>query len=56
MHQADTSQTGFPLLGGLFEPRDFVFKIARTPAELDGFWGLRRAVFLRGAEDLSKNR
>ena len=45
MHQADTSQTGFPLLGPLFEPRDFVFKIARTPAELEGFWGLRRAVF-----------
>jgi len=27
-----------------FRPRDFVFKIASTPNELDGYWALRRAV------------
>ena len=45
MHQVDTGQAGFPLLTPVFQPRDFVFKIARTPAELDGFWRLRQAVF-----------
>ena len=28
-----------------FTPADFVFKIARTPDELDGYWALRRAIF-----------
>jgi predicted GNAT family N-acyltransferase len=28
-----------------YRPRDFVFKIARTPSELDGYWKLRRDVF-----------
>lgn len=28
-----------------FAPQDFVFKIARTKAELDGYWALRRAIF-----------
>ena len=28
-----------------FMPQDFVFKIARTPEELRGYWALRRAVF-----------
>ncbi len=28
-----------------FTPADFVFKIARTRDELDGYWALRRAIF-----------
>jgi putative N-acetyltransferase (TIGR04045 family) len=28
-----------------FIPQDFVFKIARTPQEIEGFWTLRRAIF-----------
>ena len=28
-----------------FMPQDFVFKIARTPSELDGYWALRRSIF-----------
>ncbi|MEZ0390531.1 MAG: MSMEG_0567/Sll0786 family nitrogen starvation N-acetyltransferase [Verrucomicrobium sp.] len=28
-----------------YKPRDFVFKIATTPQELDGYWQLRRDVF-----------
>jgi hypothetical protein len=28
-----------------FTPQDFVFKIARTPQEVEGFWALRRAIF-----------
>jgi hypothetical protein len=28
-----------------FMPQDFVFKIARTPSELDGYWALRRPIF-----------
>ncbi len=28
-----------------FMPQDFVFKIARTPDELAGYWALRRAIF-----------
>jgi hypothetical protein len=28
-----------------FTPPDFVFKIARTPQEIEGFWTLRRAIF-----------
>src|ERR1700760_3106479 len=28
-----------------FTPLDFVFKIARTQKELDGFWALREAIF-----------
>lgn len=28
-----------------FLPQDFVFKIARTREELDGYWALRRAIF-----------
>lgn len=28
-----------------FMPQDFVFKIARTRDELDGYWALRRAIF-----------
>jgi hypothetical protein len=28
-----------------FTPQDFVFKIARTPQEMEGFWALRRAIF-----------
>lgn len=28
-----------------FTPPDFVFKIARTPDELAGYWALRRAIF-----------
>ena len=28
-----------------FTPPDFLFKIARSPEELDGYWGLRRAIF-----------
>lgn len=28
-----------------YKPRDFVFKIARTPQELQGYWNLRRDVF-----------
>jgi predicted GNAT family N-acyltransferase len=28
-----------------YRPRDFIFKIAETPAELDGYWRLRRQVF-----------
>jgi hypothetical protein len=28
-----------------FTPQDFVFKIARTPGEIEGFWALRQAIF-----------
>ena len=28
-----------------FTPQDFVFKIARTREELDGYWALRRSIF-----------
>ncbi|MGB8168351.1 MAG: MSMEG_0567/Sll0786 family nitrogen starvation N-acetyltransferase [Chthoniobacteraceae bacterium] len=28
-----------------FTPSDYVFKIARAPEELDGYWALRRAIF-----------
>jgi hypothetical protein len=28
-----------------YRPRDFIFKIARTPFELEGYWSLRRRVF-----------
>ena len=28
-----------------FTPQDFVFKIARTQEEIEGFWALRRAIF-----------
>ena len=28
-----------------FTPQDFVFKIARTPEEIEGFWALRQAIF-----------
>lgn len=28
-----------------YRPRDFIFKIASTPSELDGYWKLRRDVF-----------
>jgi hypothetical protein len=28
-----------------FTPQDFVFKIARTREELDGYWALRRGIF-----------
>lgn len=28
-----------------FTPQDFVFKIAQTATELDGYWALRRAIF-----------
>ena len=28
-----------------FTPQDFVFKIARTQKEIEGFWALRRAIF-----------
>jgi putative N-acetyltransferase (TIGR04045 family) len=28
-----------------FMPRDFVFKMARTPSDLDGYWALRRSIF-----------
>jgi hypothetical protein len=28
-----------------FTPQDFVFKIARTPEEIAGFWALRQAIF-----------
>jgi N-acyl-L-homoserine lactone synthetase len=28
-----------------YRPRDFVFKIATTPNELEGYWALRREVF-----------
>ncbi|WP_218280195.1 MSMEG_0567/Sll0786 family nitrogen starvation N-acetyltransferase [Verrucomicrobium spinosum] len=28
-----------------YKPRDFVFKIASTPQELQGYWNLRRDVF-----------
>jgi hypothetical protein len=28
-----------------FTPQDFVFKIARTREELEGYWALRRAIF-----------
>src|ERR1700739_3894640 len=28
-----------------FTPQDFVFKIAQTQEELEGFWALRRAIF-----------
>jgi predicted GNAT family N-acyltransferase len=28
-----------------FTPQDFVFKIARTQEEMEGFWALRRAIF-----------
>ena len=28
-----------------YRPRDFLFKIADTPAELQGYWNLRREVF-----------
>jgi predicted GNAT family N-acyltransferase len=28
-----------------YRPRDFIFKIARTPSEMDGYWKLRREVF-----------
>ena len=28
-----------------YRPRDFIFKIATTPSELDGYWDLRRRVF-----------
>src|SRR5258708_25187669 len=29
----------------LFPPEDFVFKIAQTQLELEGYWALRRAIF-----------
>src|SRR5260370_18436871 len=28
-----------------FTPQDFVFKIAQTQLELEGYWALRRAIF-----------
>ena len=28
-----------------YRPRDFIFKIARSPDELEGYWNLRRKVF-----------
>jgi len=28
-----------------FDPQDFVFKIAQTQEEIDGFWALRREIF-----------
>lgn len=28
-----------------YAPQDFVFKIARTPLEWSGYWGLRRTIF-----------
>jgi len=28
-----------------FTPQDYVFKIARTDAELEGYWALRRSIF-----------
>jgi predicted GNAT family N-acyltransferase len=28
-----------------FQPRDVAFKIARSPAEIEGFWQLRREIF-----------
>jgi hypothetical protein len=33
-----------------FTPQDFVFKIARTREELDGYWTLRRGIFCEEQE------
>ena len=35
----------FPISVGEFQPKDFLFKIAQTRRELEGFWELRRSVF-----------
>ena len=40
-----TNESGFCEPVTEFKPCDLVFKIARSQAELEGFWGLRREIF-----------
>lgn len=45
MGQVYEAPPEFPFPASVYQPRDVVFKLARTAAEIEGFWRLRRAVF-----------